>query len=579
MALTPASFTLTNEEEAAVAHRAKIRELLHTNYVGPVRALQASLEEFRNWTLEEVAALFHDYPPLPDRRLYPLGPDSRYPPLGNRRFAELAGKVAIMGAANALVLATSPLTMPMMAKEKRKEVISGLIDVNKQVVSSSLFVSASLDLMEEAGRRNQALCVNKWGRFRILGSSYAAVSHVWAETMGLQFNDEKIQQDERGLLMSHFNKIMNKALQCGYEWIWLDLLAIPKKSDPGSSNLRLTQVKTLIINSLQAVYRNADAVIVLDAFPLNLPSGDPLRVAAALVCGMWLTRIWTYQEAKLARKALIVTATSVVSYSDILSALRQQAQVNQEKWNSLFKTFNRLQPLHNCGINLADIALSSTNRNTENDVDYARGYYALLGLQWQKDWTYEDGIMHIYRSRPQEVAMLASMHSLRGLPQPFSWAPKYLAREEGATEAAYFFKFNGSGLVGPWYTAVVRQLVRKSLYGPAGSDAEEDNKLAFQLLVDDISGTSVLVAVATWDTKWTPELVTWVESIPTGNARIICPKTMSGYKMGAFPSVLLAIQKPFAGSGQAQGAFGNVFASALLVGGKITVPQVQWLLT
>jgi hypothetical protein len=53
---------------------------------------------------------------------------------------------------------------------------------------------------------------------------------VWGETIGLQFNDEKIEQDERGLLMSHFNKIMNKALQCGSEWIWFDLLAIPKKS-------------------------------------------------------------------------------------------------------------------------------------------------------------------------------------------------------------------------------------------------------------------------------------------------------------------------------------------------------------
>jgi hypothetical protein len=161
---------------------------------------------------------------------YPLGPESRYPPPGNQRFYELAGKVAILGVANTMALATSPLTMPRLSKPKRKEAISELIDMNKQMVSSSLFVSAPLHLMEEAGRRNQALCVNKWGQFRILGSSYAAISHVWGETIGLQFNDEKIEQDERGLLMSHFNKIMNKALQCGSEWIWFDLLAIPKKS-------------------------------------------------------------------------------------------------------------------------------------------------------------------------------------------------------------------------------------------------------------------------------------------------------------------------------------------------------------
>jgi hypothetical protein len=578
MALNHTPHIWTDEQRADIARRTRIRELLHTNYVGPERALQASLNEFYNWTLDEVAALFHDYPQLPDRRLYPLGPECRYPPPGNRRFVELAGKVAVMGIVNTLALATSPLTMPRLSKKERKETISGLIDVNKEVVSSSLFVSPTLDLMEEAGRRNQALCVNKWGQFRILGSSYAAISHVWAETMGFEFKDEKIEQDDRGLLMSHFNQIMNKALQCGYDWIWLDLLAIPKKPDPGSSNLRLTQVKTIIINSLQSVYRNADAVIVLDSFALNLPSGDPLRVAAALVCGKWLTRIWTYQEAKLAKKALIVTATYVVSFLDILTALQRQARLEPEKWTSLRKTFERLQPIEKFGINLADIALSSTNRNAENDVDYARGFYALLGLQWQSGWTYEDGILHIYRSRPQEVAMLASMHNLRGLPHPFSWAPRYLAQQQGTTQDPYFYRFNGSSLIGPWYTATVRQKTHAGFYGAADADTEEENKLALHLHVDGILGTSALTTVVTWDRRWTPGLVTWVDLIPTGNARIICPQPMSSYDTGNFPSVLLAIQRPAGGSPQAQGVFGDVFASAILVGGEITAPQVQWLL-
>ena len=148
MALNHVPLTWTDEESADKARRTKIQELICTNYSGPVRALEASLNEFRNWTVDQVAALFHDYPPLPDRRLYPLGPESRYPPPGNQRFYELAGKVAIMGVANTMALATSPLTLPRLSKAKRKEAISGLIDVNKQMVSSSLFVSAPLHLME-----------------------------------------------------------------------------------------------------------------------------------------------------------------------------------------------------------------------------------------------------------------------------------------------------------------------------------------------------------------------------------------------------------------------------------------------
>jgi hypothetical protein len=268
----------------------------------------------------------------------------------------------------------------------------------------------------------------------------------------------------------------------------------------------------------------------------------------------------------------------MVSFVDVLSALQQQAQVEPRRWDTLRKRFERLQPIQNIGISLADIALSSTNRDTENNVDYARGFYALLGLQWQPNWTYEDGIMHIYRSRPQEVAMLASMHSLRGFPQPFSWAPRYLARQQGISNAAYFFTFNGSGLVGPWYTATVRKLAHTAFYGEADAEAEEDHKLALQLHVDDISGESVLVSVVTWDARWTPELVTWVELIPTGNARIICPNAMSSYEAGNPFSVLLAVQRPTSASSQAQQAFGDVLASAILVGGHITAAQVQWLL-
>ncbi|CAA9964885.1 HET domain containing protein [Pyrenophora teres f. maculata] len=576
MALNHVPLTWTDEQQAVAARRNKIQELISTNHSGPERALQASLNEFCNWTPDEVAALFHDYPPLPDRRLYPMGPESRYPPPGNKRFVELAGKVAVMGIANTLVLVTSPLTMPQMTKAKRKETISGILNVNKEMISSSLFVSTTLDLMEEAARRGQALCVNKWGQFRILSSSYAAISHVWAETMGLQFSDEKIQQDDRGLLMSHFNKIMSKALQCGYEWVWLDLLAIPKKTDPDSSDFRLSHVKNIVINSLESVYRNADAVIVLDSFALNLPSADPLRVAPALICGLWLTRIWTYQEAKLAKRALIVTATSVVSLADILSALRERAKVDPARWDSLRKTFERLEPIYEVGINLADIALSSTNRRTENTIDYARGFYALLGLQWQKDWKYEDGIRHVYHSRPQEVAMLASMHSLRGLAQPFSWAPRYLVQQQGQSKAPYFYSFTGTGLVGPWYTAVVRERVHAAFYGAAEAEAEREHKLALQLRIDTMSGASVLATVVTWDVKWTPGLVTWVELIPTGTARIICPDAMTSYEKRSFPSVLLARQKPHDSPAQ---AFGDVLASAILVGGYIEAPQVQWLLT
>ncbi|KAJ4334523.1 hypothetical protein N0V95_009149 [Ascochyta clinopodiicola] len=560
--------TWSDAQQADTKRRTCIEEILKSNYVGPVRALQASLNEFCHWSADEVTALFCEFPPLPGRVLYPMGPESRYPPTGGKRWIEAAGAVALLGVVDVLAVATSPFIL-LRSSQQRKEAVSAVVEANKLIVSSQLFVSASLDLMEKAGKCNQALCVNKWGQFKILSSGYAAVSHVWAETMGFEYHNEKLEQNGRGILMTHFNKIMGKALQCGYEWVWFDLLAIPKRSTHGTNDARFTQTKTLIINSLHSIYRNAAAVIILDSFTLHLPSGDALKIAPLLVCGMWLTRIWTYQEVKLARKALIVTATHVVDLQDILDVVALQKFLEPQKWSEIHKTIARLQPIKDQGINLADIALSCTNRNTENETDHARGFFALLGLQWQAGWIYEDGIQHIYKSRPQEAAMLASMHSPRGLSKPFSWAPKYLAHQQGKTHAAHELSFADNGLTGSWYTATVQRLVHVASYGYAKTSSGED-KLAFQLLVNNGSGASVMVTVVTWSSEWTLASRRWVDAIPGGNTRLLCPTNFDG--QFPFPVVLLSIQTTNI-------AVAEVIDSALLVNGLIETPQVQWLLT
>src|SRR6202000_1958009 len=114
------------------------------------------------------------------------------------------------------------------------------------------------------------LCVNRWGSFQIMGTGYAAISHVWAETMGLEYNDEKTEQDDRGFNLHHFVRIAEVAGKTGAKWFWFDLLAIPKSGpDPASKEL-----KTKVINSLRDVYANAECIIVLDSFSLQLNSTD-----------------------------------------------------------------------------------------------------------------------------------------------------------------------------------------------------------------------------------------------------------------------------------------------------------------
>lgn len=80
-------------------------------------------------------------------------------------------------------------------------------------------------------------------------------------------------------------------------------------------------LKTDVINTLALVYERAEAVIVLDAILLRLHSMDPVDIAMALCCGKWRTRIWTYQEAKLATKVLLLTASGVADFQDVLKEL------------------------------------------------------------------------------------------------------------------------------------------------------------------------------------------------------------------------------------------------------------------
>ena len=123
-----------------------------------------------------------------------------------------------------------------------------------------------------------------------------AISHVWEE--GIQ-----AEADNRGLSRSILDSIFVELGHVNAPWIWLDCLAIPA----GNRALTARQevLKKDIINNLSSIHRNADAVVVFDALVMRLRSRDLVDVAVVLLCGKWMTRIWTLQEIRLAGNVLI----------------------------------------------------------------------------------------------------------------------------------------------------------------------------------------------------------------------------------------------------------------------------------
>jgi len=552
---------------AGQAIQEQIRQILKENWIGPQRALLASLNELRNWSPNHVAALFRFLPPISGRKLYPLGPEFRTLPNGSRRWKELGMKVAMLGAVNTVAVVGSPFLL-MATKADREKAVREIKDLNIHMISSSFFVKPSLEMMEQAATSGRVLCVNKWGQFRILDSGYAAISHVWGETLGLEFNDEKSEQDPRGFNMSHFKRMMDIIGRTGWEWIWFDLLAIPRKSDLPTASGSYESLKVLIINSLHNVYRNAEAIIILDGLTLQLSSGDPLDAAALLSCGQWLTRVWTYQEVKLARKAKIITATHVIDFEDMVTALKQQEVLNYPRWHQLRLTFDRLLPHSDVGISLADIAMSCDHRSTTNDVDYARAFFALLRLEWKTGWTYEDGIMEIFRSQPRQVSRIAGMHGPRGLPPPYSWAPKYLVQLQGEINDSYDCAMGM--LVGYWYTVAVKSVKHRGYNEP-------EKKVFFDLIVTDKNAGEVQVQISMFPGLMTVKLEKWIdETLPYGKTRILCSNDLvQGIHC---PVVLLATLSSVETPELGVDAIGEIAESAVLNGGSVEATKLHWLL-
>ena len=514
--------------------RQQTAQILRVNYIGKNKALLASLNEFRHWSPQDVSDLFiQNLPPIVkgdaegSRRLYPLGPLYRTLPNDSRRWKQLAAKSAMIGALDMMAVASSPLLL-FANQEQRGKTLKWMRDINISSISSSFFIKAPAHLIEQAAVQGKALCVNRWGTFQIMSSGYAAISHVWAETMGLEYNDEKTEQDERGFNMHHFIRIADVARKSGAEWFWFDLLAIPK----GGNDVGSRELKTKIINTLRNVYANAECIVVLDGLTIQLNSTDPLLTAAVLCCGLWLSRVWTYQEAKLARKLKIPTATGVVDFEEMVAALKAAEMKDHNRWHQLYLTFARLAPVHEIGISLADIAMSCDHRSCENDIDYARGFFALLGLDWKTEYTYDEAMVEILRSRPGQASWLANMHGPRGLAAPYSWAPRYLARLQGRVHNS--FDASLGSLIGHWYTVTVQSVV-----GKGWATTEQEKVFVCNLVVSgttDSSSTRRLnnqfeaegqVQIHFYPDHWTSAFQEWIETtVPSGKARLLCAETL-----------------------------------------------------
>jgi hypothetical protein len=131
----------------------------------------------------------------------------------------------------------------------------------------------------------------------------------------------------------------------------------------------------------------------------------------------WLTRMWTYQEIKLAKMAVVLTKKGPISFSAICRHLQDKAvvEVGQEwegdargKYPSIAKTFRRLQRNDELGISLPDIAIGCAYRDAWDKLDYARAIFPTLNMEWKSFYSRDQAMRKVYSAVPWACSSILS---------------------------------------------------------------------------------------------------------------------------------------------------------------------------
>ncbi|KAI9643856.1 hypothetical protein NHQ30_007207 [Ciborinia camelliae] len=391
-----------------------MNELIEGYGIGPNRARYVAESALKKFSQEDVRRILSQLKPLPNTpgSSNPCGPVfNRYVPfplwmnvlLWSLRSLGIVCLLPIQVGAAAVLLSRGRIA-PIW-----KEIPRPSIELIAWAGEFYKFIKAPLRLVEESIRREAALCVNRNGKFSVKYEGYTVMSHVWGETMGWQTPDAwgpvDLELRKKGIPLAHFLRFFDR---CDAEWLWVDIIAMPEVLDDmeTAEKENVERLRIGVINCLRNIYIKSDKLVVLDTLLLRLNTRSPIDVAVTLSLSFWMTRLWTWIEARLAPKVMIQTADWSIDLDSILELLGKTVLNEEHRYHGILRrlwtlreeTLNLLAPS-----SLVESAyMGCASRFTEVEVDVARALYPLLGLKWEYAWTLEQGFRHILLAYPQE---------------------------------------------------------------------------------------------------------------------------------------------------------------------------------
>ncbi|KAF2260474.1 hypothetical protein CC78DRAFT_472852, partial [Lojkania enalia] len=327
-----------------------------------------------------------------------------------------------------------------------------------------------------------ALCVDRNGQFCVNPKEgFAALSHVWSQGLGAD-------DDNRGLDKSLLQQVFDRVEPLGIRWIWTDSLAIP--GGKRALTLLEEELKGTLINAMADIYRQAQHVVILDALCLRLDSTDPVKVAVITCLGTWITRMWTYQEIKLATNAIIATKSGFIPFNTVTQSLKN----SPGKYPSLAKTFLRLQRNDELGISLPDAAIGCGYREAWDPLDYARALFPTLGVEWKTNYDIHDAMHKVYLSQKHHATRLALFHGPPRASIP-GWAP---ASFHGLKDVKIIQAgtWESRGMQRSWLTSKVKSI-----------DSSKPGAVILELESETLNGAMSLVYISEQTEKESPESI------------------------------------------------------------------------
>lgn len=305
--------------------------------------------------------------------------------------------------------------------------------------SQTEWISPPRTMIEQSARDETALCINEQGQWSLRASGYVALSHVWIE--GLQRD-----KDHNGVSYLKVNAIfaLLQSRSVGAEWVWTDVLVIPS-----GSALEDEMVTLDVINNMPQIYSRADAVIIIDAMLLQLHSQDLVDIAVGLACGNWATRVWTYQEIKLANRALILTASGAYDFKMVADNLQTLESQDYSRYRNLRLHITTMIKDDARGISIPDLVMTCGTRRSGQDVDYARAFFPVLGIKWEYGMTREEGMQKIYTTFTHHSSRIACFYGAPRMSIMPAWAPSAFNNLEGCVTAPMHWEKRG--IRGEWF--------------------------------------------------------------------------------------------------------------------------------